>query len=519
MCAVDENNQRFMRLTFQPPYKQFAVTVTAYSTTDLSEPIQVMSLGSYSLTADALGSTQSIQVKNYDLTSAQGMTSWAQRLVLWGVNGARNMIFLSDINDPSYFPYPNQTDIFQEDVVGCVPFLGDLLVFTETQLIRLVWKDDGISFSRSTIQDKLSLAPYDFNTIRVVKNMVFFKSGNYFYMVVPSANKTGGELQLAPISRPITNLLDNFEASITDILLTMYNPQRIQNPVAGEEFKLSLRSFENFLDGAIIRNVYKFDLLLTTQRVLTVDLFLNYDTVIRAWSMFFVETNAAPLVPYRQTTTDTAVYLNVVNALVDQQYAATVELVKQNILDPRDTFSLELALLAEGRRIKNWQYMDTGFRSMDTDHKKRFREIQFKLNNTSQATLQFGTEFMLDDQTRKDLFKYEVTQDVDPGSPEYGRIYISREYADPVLALGATILGEDDDEPPYPPGTTLSSGDVLYSNTWVLGYSKLSSVSLAKIRFPVSGKGYTPRMKLLSFNEKPFDYLGHGWVFRGMNAR
>ena len=40
--------------------------------------------------------------------------------------------------------------------------------------------------------------------------MVFFKSGNYYYMVVPSLRSMTGELVLAPISKNIEFFLKQF---------------------------------------------------------------------------------------------------------------------------------------------------------------------------------------------------------------------------------------------------------------------------------------------------------------------
>jgi hypothetical protein len=127
---------------------------------------------------------------------------------------------------------------------------------------------------------------------------------------------------------------------------------------------------------------------------------------------------------------------------------------------------------------------------------------------------------MVDDDTRRPLFKYtpQVYTD-DPNDPMFGWIYMEREFADSVIAIGATIL-EDDDDPdvPYPEVQT-TMGEYLASNRWVLDYSKLSSAVMATVRVPVSGKGYSPRLKLLSFNEKRYELLNLNWVYRNMNAR
>lgn len=535
-CAIDGSSGKYITLTLQPPYHRFSIVVTAYSTEDLTEPIQVIALASYNLTADNSKATKGITMQTYDLSTITGMCTWANRIVAWGVKSAKNMLFVSDINDPSYFPYPNNVDIFEEEVIACVPYLSDLLVFTESQLHRLVWAADGLSFTSTIIQDKLMLSPLDSMTVRVVKNMVFFKNGNHYYMIVPNPNNMNGDLQLAPISTPITNLLDNFKQEIKDILFTMYNPEMWHVCTPEQYLDIALIDYHNYLDVSVMRNVYKLQInVMSTQEQLVqtlchLDVTINYDTTLRTWSLYVCESNLTNMLPYRQTVTSSTIYLNLVSveeeypvsdepdAEVIEGYSNTLELVCPS-KTVGDNFTLALGITDTGRRIKNWQYLDTGYRDHSTHMKKRYRELQFKINNVSQQALQFGTEFMIDDDLRRNLFNYDVKQITDdPSDTSYGYLYVERSFANPVTVPGATILDNVEYTSPAVP-TGLTSGDVLHSNKWVLGFSKLSKVTVLKIRFPVSGKGYSPRLKLLSFNEQPYEYLSHNWVYRNMYAR
>lgn len=526
-CAATADGERFIKLRIQPPYKQFSVIVTVYSETDLTEPIQVMTLASYTMSSDP--KVRALDVKQYRLFTAQGMTTWQRRLVLWGPLSGRNMIFISDINDPSYFPYPNNTHVFDENVVSCVPYLSDLLVFTESKLHRLSWDAEGMSYSAQIIQDKLMLSTQDVETIQVVKNMVFFKNGNYFYMIVPGTNTETQELQLAPISRPVTNLLDNFETSVMELFMTMYGPERFAPLPVDGRYELVLQDFHNYLDNTAVRNVYKFQLRIagSIETLVQFDFLFNYDTMLRTWTAYIVEGNRSRMVPYRQTITDTTMLLNLVQTTLTSEEVSGIlsyaEIVKVAPHLPQDLFGLDLGLLPEGRRIKNWQYLDTGHREQIPQHKKRYREIQLRFNNIDQETMEFGVEFSLDDELRKELFQYDIEHNLDdPSSPDYGWIYVTRNFAPPAITAGATILESSDpleQAPPYPENTVLLSGDVLYSNRWVLGFSKLAKVTLSKVAIEVSGKGYSPQLKLLSFNEQRYEYLGHNWVYRVMNAR
>ena len=47
---------------------------------------------------------------NYDLANAKGLCYWANRLVCYGCKEDPTMLFVSDLNDPTYFPYPNNIE-------------------------------------------------------------------------------------------------------------------------------------------------------------------------------------------------------------------------------------------------------------------------------------------------------------------------------------------------------------------------------------------------------------------------
>ena len=528
--AEDAAGNNFVTLTFQPPFKQFGIVVTAFKSTDLAEPVQVMSLASYHMASDNQSSTMNLTPRAYALHTATDLTVWRQRTVLWGVQGAPNMVFLSDINDPTYFPYPNNSEVFDEAVVACVPYLGTLLVFTETKLHKMSLSGDGLSYTTNMVQDKLSLSEFDRETIVLVQNMVYFKNGNYFYMVVPRTSPTEpGALQLAPISTPITNLLEHFEEEIENMVFSLYNPHDSTffpaiSPTT--HYALRIQDYHNYLDTSVVRNVYKMELVLVgtnaTTPVLRFDLALNYDTLQRAWTCYVMQGNESRLLPYRQTVTDATIFLSLRNVISGTNYRTYADFVKPDLLNNRDNFALDEDLLVKNRAMLNHQLMDTGYREQNNTYKKRFREIQFKVNVTGEESLQFGTEFILDEQVRKPMYNLVSRHITDPLAPDYGWVYVERVFADPEDVLGATVLDDEvSQEVPYIATSHTVSNDVimLQSNRWILDVSQLAHVIAYKVRFKVSGKGYAPRFVLVSFNDRPYELLSHAWVYRTMNAR
>jgi len=474
--------------TMRPPYEQFSVIVKVYLASDTTKPLKTLVLASYYLTNTEEGSNKNIDVRSYDLNTATGMDRFMNRVVLWGVAGAKDTLFMSAINNPSYFPFPHAAEPVDEDIVHCIPLLENFLVFTETKLMVLTpdWVSGG--FTRKTIQENLNMNYYDRNTIKVVRNMVYFKSNNYFYMVVPNNNAGPGELQLAPISKPVERLLDNFDGEMQKILDDVYNIDFTLN-TGGITWSLELIDFYNYLDNSQMKNVYKYKLTYNGT-IHYLEIILAYDTLLRNWSMLIWETNKHRLIPYRQMVTESTVYANLYKALDGNMH---MQLIKRDNYDPIDTFKLDGEV---ARRIKNYQMLDTGNRLHNENYKKRFRELQIFINNLTGDDLEFYPNFIIDDDNRKPLFKYTTEVVTDPAAPNYGQLYISREYVDPAFVQGSTVLG-----------------------SWRLGLSAFPPLTVVKVRVDVSGKGYSGRLRLLSTNEKMYEILSNAWVYREMNAR
>ena len=481
----------------KPTFKHFSVIAKVYlqSTFESSEktaPDQVLTLSSYYLTADNKSTSKFSEPKAFDLGTASGMCAWQHRLVVWGVDNAKNSIFVSDINSPDYFPYPNGTEIFTNNVIGCVPYMSDLLIFTTDSLYRATLSDDGLSYKVDCIQERLNMIESDINTIQTVQNMVYFKSNEYFYMIVPKAQSLTGELQLAPVSRPIEYILDHFEDCIHNFLNEVYNIDFIPYT---KEVKISLADFFVYLDGNQIRNSYKLkidsyarnNVLRTTYYM---DLQLNYDTVLRCWSVYINQSNQNRDAVFRPTATGKAIFYRIYRS----ENVSKVILMKYNDDNHKDTATLyDDANYTFG----NYQYIDTGYRQHNQEFKKRYREIDFFINCLGKEKLKFYTGFVLDDDVRRSYYKHKTEHCTDKDDASYGMLFVER------------VLDDDVD------GESLT----LLDTGWELDTSQFPDLTVTKIRYKVSGKGYNAAVKLLSKNEADFEILDVSWVYRTMFAR
>ena len=486
-----------IKFTTKPTFKHFSVIVkvylkSAYSANKDVAPDQVLTLSSYYLTADNSSTTKFTEPRAYDLGTASGMCAWQQRLVVWGVDNAKNTIFVSDINSPDYFPYPNGAEIFTNNVVGCVPYMGDLLIFTTDALYKATFAADGLSYSVQCVQERLNMVESDINTIQTVQNMVYFKSNEYFYMIVPKSQSLTGELQLAPVSRPIEYILDHFADCIHKFLNEVYNIDFMRYT---KYVNISLVDFFVYLDGNQIRNSYKLkiegytkdDKLRSTNYL---DFQMNYDTVLRCWSIYINESTANRDAVFRPTATGNAIFYRIYK----DGAVSKVVLMRYNDDNHKDSATLNPE---NTYAFGNYQYIDTGYRKHNEELKKRYREIDFCINCLGVHKLKFYTGFVLDDDVRRSYYKHKVTHCTDKDDPSYGMLFVERVLDDAVDGEELTMLDTE----------------------WELDTAQFPDLSVSKIRYKVSGKGYNAAVKILSTNETDFEILDMSWVYRTMFAR
>ena len=152
---------------------------------------------------------------------------------------------------------------------------------------------------------------------------------------------------------------------------------------------------------------------------------------------------------------------------------------------------------AESRfTFNNWQFLDTGYRNDSTHVNKRFRELQLQVNNVEGKDLKFGMEFLLDGERRMTHLLFETEYVTDEFDPNRGLIYVQTIPIENIVLPNSTDLG-----------------------MWTLNQSLFPELSLWKVRVPVSGKGLTPRLRLLSKNPSRFELPGINWIYRMMNMR
>ena len=553
---------------FQPPAVDMMVRVSAYPYKDnndqpsatVYDTVEKAMVVGFDFTAERFGAATPMEQEIYDLSTATGMEAWNGRIVLWGVPKDPTILFISDYNEPSYFPYPNNIVVFDEPIVYAVEFMDNLAVFTSNKLYQVSLADDGNSWKSEVLQSHLSINPWDKHLIQTVRNMLYFKSGNYYYMMVPKSQSLTGELTLAPITTPITSLFDNFSANVQKILEETYDYTGTPD----------LITFYNYLDYEDIHNVYlyRFD---ESEALLHFDVI--YNTVDRTWKVWTYE-SARILFPFKHNATETGLLAttSLIDAYEDEEthglrrviqiftwdklglrgeyipneshifynpeqiipeHEGSVVIIpgkaahvdENGVVVFHDEFAdaygttvyiygaeayysgFSIPTINKVLRevyeqpedyftFRNYQFLDSGYRDDEAQAKKRYRELQIHVNNLDQKNLTFGMEFILDGAPRRIFYKYDTTQAIDEFDPEYGVVYVD-----------STPFLETDLK------------DIDITNQWTIDQSLTPEISLWKVRVAVSGKGSAPRLKLKSRNEKRFELLSVNWVSKLMNMR
>ena len=564
--------QLILRVTISDP-----ANITADST-GIVEYVESTTAIGLQFTQTNMLPKQNATPANYNLATAKGMLEWKSRLVLWGVENAETILFTSDVNNPAYFPYPNNIDILDEPVIHCMLYGDDLVVFTNTKLYRLTIGETGGIGAHTLIQKNLNILEKDTPMFCLVKNMLFFKSGNYYYMLVPKSTSIAGDTTIAPVSNTIHPFLDNFSVEV-DKLFSIYTQGKTdpafkqdvawQYPLSSfleyyysyvdnESVVLNfVYDYSGFIEGApafdelgdTTKPPYRPELNSWESPNFTLEnnaeycrpkdkrqfiLSLIYDTTTYAWRIQIYETpNVVHPIYYNAVGQQHYMYVTVKVDEEGQYTPLFVQCTKQGTTDnciiyQNDVFNnlLDYTTIQESgiRSYKhhplqqNYQYLDTGYRILTgaVDIKKRFREVQFSINNVSQKALTFYTAFIVDGNLRKDMRGYTTKMMVDPDDPRTGVLLVERPYIDERYLPSVpdyVIKVEDYVSPDVTPG------DTTLDDTFVLDNTQFPDLAYWKVRVDVSGKGYVPRLQILSVNDKEYSLLSTDWVYRTMNSR
>lgn len=561
------------------PAKELLIRCEAYNTDDLTTVEKAMTVG-FDFSLDSESTTRNIQEVNYDLSTATGMISWKNRLVIWGLPEDPTVLFISDLEEPGYFPYPNNITVFDEPIISVVELMDTLVVFTKSKVHQVSLNTDGTSWTSTVIQSNLFIETWDKHLIQSVRNMVYFKSGNYYYMLVPKAQSTTGELTLAPITTPITDFFNHFKKNVTDICKDCFKMLDDDGNVVMNVLE-DMVTYYNFIDYENIHNfyVYKYE-----------DVYVHFDiiynTVDRYWKINIYE-SAHFLYPFRNDATQNGLMAG--TTIVKVVDIDTFEEVDKRIIQlfEFDPLQVEDVYIIAGTEFKySASFDDVTFNSVDEkiivpsgigsyDSEivivESFNiyatalndELLYFISNSDYIggfnRTALYTTIQEDAVSLKDLIVFSNRQMLDTGYRDAG-LFVNKRYrelqlqinnlenVDMTFGMDFRIAGEqrntdflyevsqDIDEfyqdegivyldatpylpIPYIDDDGLRKGEIDKMNLWTLEHSLIPDISLWKVRAAISGKGVAPRMRLFTKDSFNYQLLGINWIYREMNMR
>ena len=559
---------------FQPPAKDMMVRVSAYPYENgvLSDTVEKAIVVGFDFSVENYGAAATLDQKVYDLSTATGMETWNGRIVLWGLPEDPTILFISDYNEPSYFPYPNNITVFDEPIIYAVEFMDSLIVFTTDKIYQVTKADDGNSWQSTVIQSHLSIDVWDKHLIQTVRNMLYFKSGNYYYMMVPKARSTTGELTLAPITTPITSFFDNFSVNVQNLVEETYDYSGI----------LDLVSYYNFLDYEDIHNIYVFKV---EDREALLHFDVLYNTVDRTWKVWIFEVSQ-PLFPIRHNATETGKFgiasifktvpfipmrshplgeklmrfiqvfcldshmvsecyvPNGIEIMYDPNQAA-FEFDDRRVIVPGPAVTVVEGGASDGnnRLIIREEFADavgtTVYLLGASEYYAGFsiRDINNMIRNVymnGDLYFDFRNFQFLDTGYRRDEYqakkRYRELQlevnNLDKVNLDFGMEFVLDSSPRKLFYKYDTAQAIDEFDPDYgivyvdsTPFFEVDLNSIDLMNQWTIDQDLMPEVSLWKVRVAVSGKGSAPRLKLFSRNSKRFELMGVNWVSRIMHMR
>lgn len=449
--------------------------------------------------------SSNLKLKHYDLSTSNGSCIWRNRLCVWGTKGNNNCLFFSEVDNFYYYPVPHNVAVFDTNVMSCIPYKDTLLVFTADKIYRVSENNDG-SFTQTVVQNNMPLSTADTAYLTAIKNMVLFKSGNYFYMIVPKSQSLTDELSIAPIYKNIAGFLNNIDKSVQEVLQLLY-PEFLFRYLKSADSDTMLGPISSTLSNIYVEQDTVHILYDITARIKPDNtekyfkMFLNYNTNLRAWTLYFEDTTTESLEVATLTTSQAMTF---VRRSLRNSEADTPE--DERVLEHLFTVVKQAPSSNpdDGFRV----LLDTGYRTLSTAMQKRFREVQLKLYSASENITPFGTAFLVDGVWRRNYAKLQevfTADNVVSLTPALDLNTFITELSMPVDEAGN--IAKD-------PGS-----DAIELSDWTLDFSHFKREAPITIRVPVSGKGFNPRFIFMAPNAVGITINEINWVYRLMHGR
>ena len=452
-----------------------------------------------------------LENKEFDLTTAKGMVSWLGCIGVYGVKDASNTIFFSDIEDPSYFPFPNNTITFDNEILAVYNYLDMLLVITTDSIVLVIMGNSIATCTQRKVMANIFIPEIDAVNVVILKDQIFFKTDTQFYVLKPNTYTSDAtDLKNFTNSTAVANYTVHFTAETINILNKVY--RNLWYAESAERRKIvhftdfDVLNVESVVKNEEVHYVYTLLPYVENKTFGYLNLHLVYNTVTRSWRMYMVGIGD-------ETVSYTAkLYRN-------KQSGAFYEVIPYNLKSESNILIVKESLNGRDDNVvhKDWQltpyynnynYLDTGVVAINDVPNKRFRELQMNIVSHEQSKIKFYADVKIDNKLNIDSTEYEVQHITDPSDPEYGLIYViptaTEDYHKIMTAYGDTTLEDENQEL------------VKY---WEIDLSAFPDLEIATIKLKLFGKGRRASFQVLCTDLKNYELSTFTWVYRIMSVR
>lgn len=453
------------------------------------------------------------EIINFDLATCKGMFTWNGRVGVYGVNQADNTIFLSDVENPTYFPYPDCSITLDNKILYVHNYLDYLLVIT----VDSIWLLQGDGTTSGTYQKRILanifIPEIDAVNTVILKDQIFFKTDSQFYVLKPNQYTSDAtDLKNFVNSTAISNYTLDFTKETVALFNEVYR-LTWQKMCAD---RLILDDSVRFVDFAVtniksqVRNEevhYLYSVIPQLQNhkqtlstgYEALALHLVYNTVSRSWRLYFRPFGDIAWIKYYPL-----IYRNKQSGVFYEFFCewGTVNVIEQTYEKVTDDVP-EINLLNSYYEYNNYPYIDTGTIAIEDINTKRFRELQLNLVNLEKETIRFYADFKLDGKEWIHATHYKMKHIWSPLEDDYGTVYIT-----PVEYTNLDLYG-----------TTTLADDITEADHWAIDLSKFPELTVATVRFTLQGRGRRGSLQLLNTSLKKYQLSDINWVYRTMSAR
>lgn len=154
-----------------------------------------------------------------EIKTCKGMITWQGCLGLYAFDNAKNMLIFSAVEEPDYFPFPGNVMLFDNEILAVHNYLNHLIVITVDSVYLISQGSNIATSTQKRILANINIPEIDATNLVVLKDQIFFKTDNQFYVLKPNqytADQTNLKNYINSVA--IANYLNNFTEETVNLL-------------------------------------------------------------------------------------------------------------------------------------------------------------------------------------------------------------------------------------------------------------------------------------------------------------